>query len=155
MLFLCCFPHSGNPRAANPEFPFHGFWKAWFPKPEQRWIFRTLKETSTGTPRDTCTRGAVDHQILDVSYNIYKLKHPFGCFCFWKAWFPKPEQRRIFNISQDCILEKREKIIAKQYLFFRATHLMSLRGVANGDAVAISRKGILEKRYGGGILYCI
>ena len=60
-----------------------------------------------------------------------------------------------YNISQDCILEKREKIIAKQYLFFRATHLMSLRGVANGDAVAISRKGILEKRYGGGILYCI
>ena len=38
---------------------------------------------------------------------------------------------------------------------FRATRLMSLRGVANGDAVAISRKGILEKRYGGGILYCI
>ena len=28
-----------NPRAANPEFPFHGFWKAWFPKTEQRRIF--------------------------------------------------------------------------------------------------------------------
>lgn len=25
VLFLCRFPHSGNPRAANPEFPFHGF----------------------------------------------------------------------------------------------------------------------------------
>ena len=36
---------------------------------------KTCRETSTGTPRDTCTRGAVDHQILDVSYNIYKSKH--------------------------------------------------------------------------------
>lgn len=25
VLFLCRFPHSGNPRAANPEFPFLGF----------------------------------------------------------------------------------------------------------------------------------
>lgn len=41
---------------------------------------KTSRETSTGTPRDTCSRGAADHQILDVSYNIYKLKHPFGCF---------------------------------------------------------------------------
>lgn len=41
---------------------------------------KTSRETSTGTPRDTCTRGAVDHQILDVSYNIYKSKRPFGCF---------------------------------------------------------------------------
>ena len=62
---------------------------------------KTSRETSTGTPRDTCTRGAVDHQILDVSYNIYKLKHPFGCFCFWKEWFPKPEQRRIFRTLKE------------------------------------------------------
>ncbi len=48
-----------------------------------KWVLfyrKTCRETSTGTPRDTCTRGAADHQILDVSYNIYKLKHPFGCF---------------------------------------------------------------------------
>lgn len=25
VLFLCCFPHSESLRAANSEFPFHGF----------------------------------------------------------------------------------------------------------------------------------
>ena len=28
-------------------------------------------------------------------------------------------------------------------MLFRATHFMSLRGIANGDAVAISRKGTI------------
>ena len=85
-----------------------------------KWVLfyrKTCRETSTGTPRDTCTRGAVDHQILDVSYNIYKSKHPNGCFfcvvfpiqgacapltlnspftVFEKSGFQKPEQWWIF-----------------------------------------------------------
>ncbi len=31
------------------------------------------------------------------------------------------------------------------FILSRATHFMSLRGIANGDAVAISRKGYLVK----------
>ena len=51
--------------------------------------------------RKTCRETSKSHQILDVSYNIYKSKHPNGCFCFWKEWFPKPEQRRIFRTPKE------------------------------------------------------
>ena len=37
-------------------------------------FFRTLKETSTGSPRDTCTRGAVDYRFISVLTKT--LKHP-------------------------------------------------------------------------------
>lgn len=36
---------------------------------------------------------------------------------------------------------------AENLIIIRATHFMSLRGIANGDAVAISRKGIRVKFY--------
>ena len=57
---------------------------------------KTCRETSTGSPRDTCTRGAVDYRFLSVLTKI--LKHPkwvlfLCCFphsgnsCCLRQWY--------------------------------------------------------------------
>ena len=69
-------------------------------------VFCVILRSLTGTPRDTCTRGAADHQILDVSYNIYKSKH-LGRGAFFVLFSPFREPAPLTLNSPFTVFEKR------------------------------------------------
>ena len=69
------------------------------------------------------------------------LSLPGDCHSTAKRCFAMTEYF-VRNITRVCLLKSNGKIRVL-FMLFRATHFVSLRGIANGDAVAISRKGNL------------
>ena len=154
MLFLCCFPHSGSLRAANPEFPFHGFWKAWFSKNRTAVDFYykahdvILRSKATWESPGRAPCKSDETMFLPVG----KSDVAFGAMCvFGTLWIKNCYcERKNGDPAGYCVPVGKRSTQAKDWALLLAKMWFQKRRVRR-----ISRKGILEKRYGGGFLYGI